>query len=415
MKPNAYLLLVDDDPVLLRSMARALGAAGYFVEVAFSAAEGLRLARFRRPDLILLDVVLPDGSGIEVCRSLKEGPETSGACVVLISGLQTSSGHQELGLAAGADAYIVRPISMPDLVARIGALLRVQQAQSALRETHASLGRAAIGSTAQSSQDAAASTDRPPADAGVRAAEKIETPADLAAKLARCLDELLTIIECNASQVLEDPRLAPELRPPLTHVSVAANRGANLTLALLHYSGQQISQPRVLDLNENLERLATKLRATLGESVILEFQLASGLPPMFADPGMVEQSLLILAANARDAMPSGGRLILQTRPVHLSTSEAARFRGASAGPHICLSATDTGCGIAPDIRQRIFEPFFTTKAAGGGFGLSLAVVEDVVRQHHGWIDVQSEVGRGTTLRLHFPVTPDLPAASPKSG
>jgi signal transduction histidine kinase len=415
MKPNAYLLLVDDDPVLLRSMARALGAAGYCVEVAFSAAEGMRLARFRRPDLILLDVVLSDGSGIEVCRSLKEGPETSAACVVLISGLQTSSGHQELGLAAGADAYIVRPISTPDLVARIGALLRVQQAQSALRETHASLGRAATGSTTQPPQETATSTDRPPADAGVLATAKIETPADLAAKLARCLDELLTIIECNAAQVLEDPRLAPELRPQLTNVSVAANRGSNLTLALLHYSGQQISQPRVLDLNENLERLGTKLRSTLGESVTLEFQLASGLPPLFADPGMVEQCLLILAANARDAMPHGGRLILQTQPIDISTSDAARIRGASAGPHICLSATDTGCGMTPDIRQRMFEPFFTTKAAGRGFGLSLAVVEDVLRQHHGWIDVQSEAGRGTTFRLQFPITLDLPAASPRSG
>jgi signal transduction histidine kinase len=413
MKPNTYLLLVDDDPVLLRSMARALGAAGYFVEVAFSAAEGLRLARFRRPDLILLDVVLPDGSGIDVCRSLKEGPETSAACVVLISGFQTSSGHQELGIAAGADAYIVRPISTPDLVARIGALLRVQQAQVALSETHASLGRAATASAAGRAQDPAASVDRPPPDSRFPPAQKIETPADLANKLAHCLDELLTIIERNTSQLLEDARLAPELRPQLTRVSAAAHRGANLSLGLLHYSGQQVSHPRVLDLNENLERLGAKLRATLGETVALEFQLASGLPPIFADPGMVEQSLLILAANARDAMPNGGRLVVHTQVVDLAAAVGAR--GASAGPHVCLSIADTGCGMDPDTRQRMFEPFFTTKPAGQGFGMSLVVVEDAVRQHQGWIDVQSDLGRGTTFRLHFPVTPDLPAASPRPG
>lgn len=399
MKPNAYLLLVDDDPVLLRSTARALGAAGYFVEVAFSAAECLRLVRLRRPDLILLDVVLPDESGLDVCRRLKAGAETAGVCVVLISGFQTTSGHQETGLAAGADAYIVRPIATLELVARIGALLRVQQAQAALQEVHASLGRQRVESAPPSS----ATPDRPATHSIPLPTGKIESTSDLAARLAQFFDELLTVISCNTSLVLEDPRFPPELRPHLTHVSDAANRGADLALGLLHYSGQQVCQPRVLDLNENIQHLSARLRAALGEKIIPEFQLASGLPSLFADPGMITQSLLLLAANARDAMPQGGRLVVQTQCVDIPPAEAARTPEASPGPHICLSVADTGCGINADTVPRIFEAFFTTKAAGKGFGMGLATVHDVVRQHQGWIEVQSVIAQGSTFRLYFPV------------
>lgn len=408
MKPNAYLLLVDDDPVLLRSTARALGAAGYFVEVAFSAAECLRLARLRRPDLILLDVVLPDESGVEVCRGLKAAPETSSVCVILISGFQTSSGHQESGLAAGADAYIVRPISTPELVTRIGALLRVQQARSALRETHISLERVAAESTPDSSAipptPAHESIDRRSSDSRLPQPAGIETAGELAAKLAKLLDNLLTVISCNTSLVLEDPRLAPELRPHLDNVSLAAHRGADLALGLLHFSGQQMCQPRVIDLNENIEHLGPRLRTTLGSSVNLEFQLAPGLPQIVADPGMLEQILLILAANARDAMPQGGRFVIQTQSVETHSPDTLQDQRTSPTPHLCLSVADSGCGMDTTTQQHIFVPFFTTKPAGKGFGLGLATVQDVVQQHQGHIEVQSEVGHGSTFRIFLPVT-----------
>jgi DNA-binding response OmpR family regulator len=380
MKPNAYLLLVDDDPVLLRSMARALGAAGYFVEVAFSAAEGMRLARFRRPDLILLDVVLSDGSGIEVCRSLKEGTETSGACVVLISGFQTSSGHQELGLAAGADAYIVRPISTPDLVARIGALLRVQQAQAALRETHASLGRAAAGSAAERSHDnteQARPQPRIPESRRPRRSKprQISRPSSPDASTNFSPSSHATPHRCSMTRAWPRNCVPSSPMSPPRPTVAPASRWACCTTVVSR------SVIRACWISTKTSSVSnSRLKSSLGESVALEFQLAASLPLIFADPGMVEQSLLILADNALDAMPNGGRLVLQTQSLDIPNPDTTRIRGASAGPFVCLSVTDTGCGIAPDTRQRIFEPFFTTKDAG----LWL------------WIEPRGGRGRGST-------------------
>lgn len=407
MKPHAYLLLVDDDPVLLRSTARALGAAGYLVEVAFSAAECRRLASSRRPDLILLDVVLPDESGVEVCRWLKGGAETATTCVVLISGFQTSSGCQESGLAAGADAYIVRPIGTADLVARIGALLRVQQARAALRQTRERLGAPgtdppsgaldARGSVATEVSPTGSPDFVSPWSGEPRTAE------DLAVRLSRLFEGLLTVISSHTSSVREDPRLTPELRAGLDAVLHATRRGADLTLGLLHYGGHRLSRPRVMEANENVERLRPRLRDLLGESIVLEVDLAPGLPPIFADPDMIERLLLSLAANARDAMPRGGRFMVRTRSVEIGADAAARRPDAAPGRFLCLSAIDTGCGIAPAVRPRIFEAFFTTKEAGHGFGLGLASVQDVVRQHHGWIEVASELGRGSTFDVYLPI------------
>jgi len=400
MKPNAYLLLVDDDPVLLRVTARALGAAGYFVEVAFSAAECRQLVRFRRPDLILLDVVLPDESGLEVCRWLKSGAETSGICVVLISSFQTTSGHQEAGLAAGADAYLVRPIGTSELVARIGALLRVQQAQVALQEAQASLARGNMGRTDDTkgtrpevSSEAAVSTVLP---------GKVGTATELARVLARHFDELLTEISSHSSRVVEDPRLPSELRRYLGQISLALQRGNELALGLRHFCGQELCQPRVFELNEYLECFGPRLQSLLGERITTEFRLTPGLPQILADPGMVEQVFFHLVTNARDAMPDGGRLVIQTQAVEVSPSDASRNRGATPGTYACLAVTDTGQGMDAESQLRMFEAFFTTKPVGRGFGLGLATVQDVVRQHRGWTEVQSEPGKGSTVRIYFP-------------
>ena len=400
MKPNACLLLVDDDPVLLRVTARALGAAGYFVEVAFSAAECRQLVKFRRPDLILLDVVLPDESGLEVCRWLKSGAETSGICVVLISSFQTTSGHQELGLAAGADAYLVRPMSTSELVARIGSLLRVQQAQMALQDARAGLARGSMGR----GEDPRVNPSDPSSDVAERSPlpGKVETATDLAGNLVRHIDELLTEISSSHSRVMEDPRLPSELRPYLNQISLALQRGNELALGLRHFCGQELCQLRVLELNEYLECFKPRLKSSMDDRVVTEFQLDPGLPHVFADPGMVERVFFHLVANARDAMPEGGRLVIQTQAVEVSPSEAVRTRGANSGVHACLAVTDTGCGMDTGTQLRMCESFFTTKPVGRGFGLGLATVQDVVRQHRGWLEVQSELGQGSTVRIYFP-------------
>ncbi|MGE3308802.1 MAG: response regulator [Limisphaerales bacterium] len=429
MKPNTYLLLVDDDPVLLRSMAHALGGAGYTVEVAFSAAECLRLAKRRRPDLILLDVVLPDGNGLEVCRWLKEGKDTSSTSVVLISGYQTSSGHQEAGFAAGADAYIVRPIENRDLVARIGALLQVQEAREALREAQSGLTQSAPATHRADDASPISSPQQPafvPAPAPATSATAKPRGRDpwnressqagrplenLAGGFAHRFNDLLIEISSHAAQLVGNPRLMPELKQHATGITEAAGRAAPLIQALLQVGDQQEFFPRLFNLNESVEDLRERLRGLLGDGVSLELRLAPSLPGFSGDQGLIEQAIVNLASNARDAMPDGGTLVIQTTVTENAPVVGGRIAETASGAHIRLAVTDSGGGMDPETRRRSFEAFFTTRDPQSHHGLGLFIVEHIVRLHRGLIDVTSELGRGSTFRIHLPVTrEDLPGS-----
>jgi two-component system cell cycle sensor histidine kinase/response regulator CckA len=198
----------------------------------------------------------------------------------------------------------------------------------------------------------------------------------------------------------------------LHQVERAAERATALTRQLLAYSRKQIIQRRPLALNEVVEQTIAMLRRIIGEHIALDMQLAPDLPPIFADPSSVDQVIINLALNARDAMPDGGKLTLTARPVEID--EAARVRNPEAqlGPHICLAVKDTGHGMDATTLGRIFEPFFTTKDPGKGTGMGLATVYGVLKQHGGWIEVDSTPRRGTTVRAYFPLSVDGVAPAP---
>jgi CheY-like chemotaxis protein len=203
------------------------------------------------------------------------------------------------------------------------------------------------------------------------------------------------LLKMEANLSLEQKDFAGEIEK-------AAERGANLTRQLLLFSRQQTMQPRDLKLNETVENMAKMLRRTLGEQFDLQFQFAPEPLYLHADPGMIDQILLNLTVNARDAMPKGGQILIETSAAEVDEAGAARNPRACAGTFVCLRVTDHGSGIAPEILPRIFEPFFTTKGIGKGTGLGLATVFGIVQQHKGWIDVSSEVGQGTTFRVYLP-------------
>jgi CheY-like chemotaxis protein len=170
------------------------------------------------------------------------------------------------------------------------------------------------------------------------------------------------------------------------------------------FGRKSVIQPRDLDLNELVGNLTRMLRRTLGDDIALRTVYAPGLKAVHADPGMIEQVLLNLAVNARDAMPGGGTLTLATSLVEFATGQLPRNPDASAGTFVCLAVADTGAGMPPAILARIFDPFFTTKEVGKGTGLGLATVYGILRQHGGWVDVESELGRGSEFRVYLPAT-----------
>jgi CheY-like chemotaxis protein len=192
-------------------------------------------------------------------------------------------------------------------------------------------------------------------------------------------------------------------------IARAAERGGRLTSQLLAFSRRNVLQPRRLDLNEVLTNLSSLLHRTLGEDINYQFDYASDLPPIHADPGLLEQVIMNLAVNARDAMPRGGQLVISTSLANIDESHVERHPGeARPGRFTCLSITDTGCGMDHLTMSRIFEPFFTTKELGKGTGLGLSTVYGIVQQSEGGLFVYSEPGRGTTFKVYLPQVDEAP-------
>jgi len=228
----------------------------------------------------------------------------------------------------------------------------------------------------------------------------------LAGGVAHDFNNMLAVIRGNAELLLMDAdQLTPRTNEGLKQIMAASERAANLTRQLLAFSRKQVMQSRPLVLNKVIAELTKMLKRIIGEHIELQCRYADQLPFVLADPGMMEQVLLNLAVNARDAMPSGGQLLIATDTASVEAAHAHDCSGARAGEFVRLTVADTGTGIAPEHLPRIFEPFFTTKETGKGTGLGLATVYGIVQQHQGWIEVWSQPGAGATFRVFLPVIP----------
>jgi PAS domain S-box-containing protein len=238
--------------------------------------------------------------------------------------------------------------------------------------------------------------------AQLQQAMKMEAIGRLAGGIAHDFNNLLTGIGGNVDLALLDLDPADPLAVTLQEVRRAADSAARLTRQLLAFSRKQIIEPKVLDLNELIARLQQMLARVIGEDVLLSIVPAAGLGPVRIDPGQFEQVLVNLAVNARDAMPDGGQLMIETANVTLDDDYCATHPLAAPGAYVRLAVSDTGVGMDASVKAHLFEPFFTTKPTGRGTGLGLATIFGAVKQAGGSIEVYSEVGRGTTFKLYLP-------------
>ncbi len=247
----------------------------------------------------------------------------------------------------------------------------------------------------------------------LRHSQKMEAIGQLAAGIAHDFNNMLTVIKGNASLIIaKHPAGSPDLTM-LENIISAAQRSTKLVRQLLTFSRKQVLEVSAMNIGELLASLAEMLPRMLGEQVAVKVDFPAELPPISADSGMIDQLLVNLAVNARDAMPQGGTLTIAAKATTISTADLRINREARPGRFLCLSVSDTGCGIPPDVLPRIFEPFFTTKPMGKGTGLGLSTVYGIAKQHAGWIEVQSELNKGTTFRVFLPLNEELaPAAAP---
>jgi PAS domain S-box-containing protein len=245
-------------------------------------------------------------------------------------------------------------------------------------------------------------TERIRLEEQLRQAQKMEAVGRLAGGVAHDFNNLLTVIMGCTELASFALSRGQDARPHLRDILGAADRAAELTSQLLAFSRRQILEPRVLDLNEVLSGMETMLRRLLGDDLEIELILAPGLGKVLADPGRVEQVIMNLAVNARDAMPKGGKLTVETGEVQLSSEYARTHEGLREGPYVLLAVSDSGTGMSTEIRSRLFEPFFTTKARDKGTGLGLSTAYGIVKQSGGSISVYSEPGKGSTFRVYLP-------------
>ncbi len=234
-------------------------------------------------------------------------------------------------------------------------------------------------------------------------AQKMEAVGKLAGGIAHDFNNLLTIIIGYTDVLHQQVKADPVGAGCAQEVRRAAERASALTNQLLAFSRRQVTQPRVVNINEGLQNLEKMLRRIIGEDVELQMRLAADLLPVKVDPAQMDQVIMNLAVNARDAMPDGGRLTVETANMRLHDEYAATHPGITPGQYVMVAVSDTGTGMDAATKARIFEPFFTTKEQGKGTGLGLSIVYGIVTQHGGRIVVDSEPGRGTVFRLYLPV------------
>ena len=484
------ILIVDDDAGMSETLGDVLERKGHVVQVAARGRAGLDIVAASPIDAAIVDIGLPDMSGIDVLRTARRLSPT--VEIILITG------HASLGTAIQAIhdvafAYLVKPFEMSHLIATIEQALRKQRVSQALLEseeryrlvtenitdavflldndgrlvwsnprgleitgydeeelrgrsplslfspsgaaalqagmeagwtgenrarffeteiirrdgTHL-LAEAQVSSVLKDGRPVARLTvlrditERKKLEDQLRQAQKMEAIGRLAGGVAHDFNNLLTVIGGRCHLIIHSLPAGHPLRRDIELIRGASERAAQLTHQLLAFSRRQVLEAKVLDLNATVVGIEPLLRRMIGEDIQVVIKPSEGLGRVKADPGQVEQVILNLAVNARDAMPRGGRLTLETANVDGPDGDGVGVSNRTPGRYVVLAVSDTGIGMSAEVQAHIFEPFFTTKDPGKGTGLGLSTVYGIVQQSGGHIAVRSEPGHGTTFRIYLP-------------
>ena len=399
----AKVLVVDDVVSTVRMLTHMLRNQGYEVLPAHSGQEGLDLAAAERPDAILLDVMMPGMDGIDVCRRLKADTQLAMIPIILVTAKDMDEDVAH-GLDAGADDYVTKPLNHQVLIARLRAAIRGKESHDLLAQANESL-RKEIRERLQAEKTLRKM------DEELRQSQKLEALGRLAGGVAHEFNNALQAI-IGYSEAIQG-KLRPEDASYryCEQILEVAGDAANIARQLLGFSRQQRLEPEYVDANEVVADLATLVGPILGQCIKLRLTLGAKAAIVHADAGGLQQALLNLCLNARDAMPNGGQLTISTADAGPGEAFLDSGNATKATGSLLIGVVDTGCGMLPKVIERIFDPFYTTKGVGKGTGLGLALVHGIVQQHGGTIRVSSEPGNGTAFTICLPTANVSPAVA----
>lgn len=523
---NLKILAIDDnrDNLLVLQAVLSDNLPGAKIMTAQNGPSGLQMARAEEPDVILLDIVMPDMDGYEVCRRLKADEQTQTIPVLVLTALRTDRNSRIKALETGAEGFLAKPFDEVELIAQIRAMAKVKvannlqqmekeqllalveertrdlqqeiaektQAEVALLESNRLMdsllqtipfpldivdrhGRILfmsslmaqvvgknttegycwelyrdnrqqcsncpitlpiqIGKTASieshgvfggrifeifhtgmfyKGQEALmeiffditertrAREEREKLQAQFIQAQKMESVGRLAGGVAHDFNNMLGVILGYVELVMDEVEPTQPIFEDLQEIRMAAERSADLTRQLLAFARKQVISLKVLDLNEVIEDMLKMLRRLMGEDIDLVWLPGTGLWPIKMDPSQIDQLLANLCVNARDAIVGNGKVTIKTERAVLDEAYCYNHEGFSPGEYVLLVIIDNGCGMENEILNKVFEPFFTTKEKGQGTGLGLATVYGVIKQNNGFINISSEPGQGTTIKIYVP-------------
>lgn len=395
------ILIVDDNPLGREVLGDVLESDGYKLYYASDGPEALSLAADLDPDLILLDVMMPDMDGYEVCRRLRADNKLCEVPVLMVSALDDRLARIK-GIEVGADDFVSKPVDRMELRARVKTINRLNryrklQEQQKLRER--------------------VEDEREELRTQLYRAKHMESIGQLASGLAHDYNNLLTVIMGHAEMALKDSTRESLRVASLKEIRASAQHAAALTRKLIIYSQKQIVAPEIIELNSTIESIQPQLAETLGDKIEISWFPGRDLGSIKIDPSQFKQIVISLCENAREAITEPGRVTIETRATNIEDSYRRKNPDAVPGRYYLLTVTDTGCGMSTSVLARIFEPYFTTKRLDStkGRGLGLATVYGIVRQNGGFVEVFSEPQCGTTMKIFLPIFAEsAPSFTPES-
>lgn len=417
--PLPTILIVNDAAATLVSLKAILEGPQLRVLTAVSGVEALRVLLAQDVAAILMDINMPGMSGFEAAEYIRQRPRNAATPIIFVTAARSEEPDQFKGYELGAVDYLIAPVVPHVLRSKVAIFVELYRQRRQVELQAEELARLNREIEAQhiaelkrmNAELSIEIAERKRTEAALVQAQKMEAVGQLTGGVAHDFNNLLTVVMGNL-QLLETELADNPFPLKLAQAATKAARGgAELVRNLLAFSRRQVLQSQALSVNELLGTMTDLLQSTLGANIAITTRAARDLWITLADRAQVDAAILNMAVNARDAMPNGGRLLIETGNVRLDELYASREPGVEPGDYVMLAVTDTGTGMSAEVLCHAFEPFYSTKEAGKGTGLGLSMVYGFAKQSGGHVKLYSELGHGTTIKLYLPRARTVAAAA----